>query len=234
MSLGKLRALLSRRSSVAEDWVFRLPEGKAGLFDSVNAEWQVAYAMFSVALDDALALLASSKLVAAQMQAANCADLLDRLAVPLVTALAAMENHGRHFGTLPTIEPLKPTFFRGQFAQYVASKNNLFHLVLLSDRARFFHKLRSLASIVEQLAKEFHSTATEIVEGTSTEPEMCWTALECLHYDLNTCLRETEVVFKSFLRALPSEELETLRAKLEVPVPAPPRRLRPGLSRASK
>ncbi len=233
MSLGKLKALLARRSSVAEDWVFRLPEEKARLFTGVQAEWDEAYGMFSVALDDALALRASGKLVRARMQMANCADLVDRLAVPLITALAALETHGRHFGTLPVIEPLKPAFFRGQFAQYTASKNSLFHLVLLSDRSRVFHKLRSLGSIVEQLAKDFQSTAAEIAEGTCTQPETYWAALDCLHYDLNTCLRETEVVFKSFLRALPGDELETLRAKLEGPACVPPRRLRPGVSRAS-
>lgn len=233
MSLGKLTAFLSRRSSVADDWLFRLPEGKARVFASAQVQWGAAYGMLSVALDDAFALRASGKLVRARMQAANCDDLLDRLTVPMVTALAALESHARHFGTLPAIEPLNPSYFRGEFAQSVASRNRLLHLVLLSDRSRFFYKLRSLTSIVEQLAKEFHSAAAEIVEATSTQPGACWASLECLHYDLNTCLRETEVVFKSFLCALPSTELETLQVELEAPAPVLLRRLRLGVSRAS-
>jgi hypothetical protein len=66
------------------------------------------------------------------------------------------------------------------------------------------------------------------------QPSDCWKMLDCLHYDFNTCLRETEVVLKSFLRALPSEQLPAFAAELEAPVPGKRlRRMRPALSRAS-
>lgn len=210
-----------------------MPAEKARLFEGVVAEWNAGYGMLSVVLNEALALRADGRLVRAREQAANCADLLDRLAAPLVAALGAMEDHGRHFGTLPTIEPLNPSFFRGEAAQHTASKSSLLHRVLLSGRSRFFHKLRTLASTIEELGEEFHAAATDLADGTCTQPAMRWTSLDSLHYDLNTCLRETVVVLKSFLCALPSEELEAFRCKLEAPVPAPSRPLRLRLSRAS-
>lgn len=229
----RLRELRLRRRSVRDDWIARLPAEKARLFEGVIAEWNAAYGMLSVTLNEALALRADGRFVSAREQAANCADLLDRLAVPLVSALRAMEDHGRHFGTLPAIEPLNPAFFRGEAAQHAASKNSILHRVLLSGRPRFFHKLRTLANTTEELGEEFHAAATDLAEGTCTQPAALWTSLDSLHYDLNTCLRETVVVLKSFLCALPSEEVEAFRRKLEAPAPVPSRHLRLRLSRAS-
>jgi len=37
-----------------------------------------------------------------------------------------------------------------------------------------------------------------------------WAALDAGHFDLNTCLRETVVLFKSFLVVLPEEQLDGL------------------------
>ena len=39
-------------------------------------------------------------------------------------------------------------------------------------------------------------------------PESHWASLDALHFDLNTCLRETIVVLKSFLCHLPAEQAE--------------------------
>ena len=41
--------------------------------------------------------------------------------------------------------------------------------------------------------------------------------LDSLHYDFSTCLRETEVVLKSFLCALPDDELAAFPTDLEPP-----------------
>ncbi len=232
MLLRRLKEWRLRRRSVRDDWIAWLPAEKARLFESVVAEWNAAYGMLSVALNEALAFRADGSLVRAREQAANCAILLDRLAAPLVVALDAMEDHGRHFGTLPAIEPLNPAFFRGEAAQHAAWKNSLIHRVLLSDRSRFFHKLRTLANITEELGEEFHAAATDLAEGTCIRPAALWTSLDSLHYDLNTCLCETVVVLKSFLCALQSEELQAFRCKLEA-APAPYRHVRLGLSRAS-
>jgi hypothetical protein len=39
--------------------------------------------------------------------------------------------------------------------------------------------------------------------------------LDAVHYDLNTCLRETAVLYKSFLHALPEPQLASFEATLK-------------------
>jgi hypothetical protein len=51
-------------------------------------------------------------------------------------------------------------------------------------------------------------------------PESHWEALDSLHYDLNTCLRETIVVLKSFLLGLSPEELDAFCRRLGCAVAA--------------
>ena len=67
------------------------------------------------------------------------------------------------------------------------------------------------------MTAEFHLSATAIAEGTSTQPGVCWSELDTLHYDLNTCLRESVVVLKSFIYVLPAAEMKSLQSLLVVP-----------------
>ena len=233
MFLSEARHWVQRKSSVRDDWLARLPEQKRRLFDAVVAELEAAYAMLSVALNEALALRSTGALVRARQQAAVTPDLFDRLAARTLAALTALENHARHFGTLPAVSALNPSFFRGETAQRSAAWNNLLHRILLGSRARFFHKLRSLSDMVEELAQAFREASEEIAEGACVHPRSRWEELECLHYDLNTCLRETMVMLKSFLRVLPAEELEAFQRKLEALTLLAPQRTRARFSRAS-
>ena len=63
-----------------------------------------------------------------------------------------------------------------------------------------------------------------------------WDKLECVHYDFTTCLREAEVLVKSFVRTLPGEQLSAFASELDA-VPVPRRRTtanpRTRISRAS-
>ena len=62
--------------------------------------------------------------------------------------------------------------------------------------------------MVEDLGKEFRLAADDdLAEGTSLNPKKMWSEVDADHYDLNTCLREAIVVFKSFLIALPESQL---------------------------
>jgi len=191
--------------------------------------------MMSVALDDALSLRARAELVCARQQVSIATDLVSRFSGTLVAACHSIADQGRHVPDLPTVEPLHEEFFRGETAQSAASWNGLLHHVLFSERARFFHKLRILAHTIEQLCREFHQAAGEISDGVAVQPGASWTFLDAIHYDLNTCLREAEVVLKSFLRALPSEQLAGFAVEMgKAPVPIRVRaRARPRLSRAS-
>jgi hypothetical protein len=100
--------------------------------------------------------------------------------------------------------------------------------VVFGERPRFISKLKILSNIIGQIDQEFHDTVNKISRGSG--PVACWGLLESLHYDFNTCLRETEIVLKSFLRALPADQLAAFTLEAQNP-PARRLRLRPRFSR---
>ena len=216
---------------VCEDWISALPREKAKIFEALVQQWECTYAMMSIALDDALTLRSRGELVCARAQVSVAAELLERLAGSLTSLCSSLSMHGRRLRLLPVVEPLNTRFFRGNTGQSAASWNGILHHVLFGQRPRFFHKLRILSDTVEHLTREFRDVAGDISKGLSVQPTDCWGRLDWLHYDFNTCLRETEIVLKSFLRVVPAEQLPALSSELDAP--AEPRRLRvrPGLSR---
>jgi len=217
---------LSDRRAVREDWAAPLPQKKLDLFKHVESGGEVCWVMSSISLDEGLRLLSRGSPVSARQCAANSAEFLQGLAAKILAVLDAMEKHGRHFGTLPIVKPLESSSFRGKAAQAAASWNNLLHRVLLSDRSRFFYKLQTLAGVVEETAREFFDSAEELVEGSAARPAAGWEALKSLNYDLNTCLCETIVVLKSFLRALPDEEVKSFGSRLDDAAQRVPLRVR--------
>jgi hypothetical protein len=231
--IRSLRGLFTKGRSVSEDWRARLPEEKNRVFDANVQRWESAYAMLSISLNEAFSMRSQGDLVRARQQAAVCMDLVQRLAHPILGTLSLVHTCGSRIRGVSLVRPLKPEFFRGETAQRAASWHALRHGVLLSQRSRFFHKLRTLAETFEWLVIEFEVAAREIAEGTSTEPGVCWSALDTLHYDMNTCLRESVVILKSFLRALPAGELPAFRQRLESQPDATARLSRARLLRAS-
>lgn len=225
MGRWSLKSAHLRLRSVREDWQAWLPAEKDRLFDVTVGELETSYAMLSITLDEAFGLRSKGYLMCAREQTRVCGELFQRLATPLLTVLRALEEHGRNFGTLPGVAPLNPQFFRGETAQRMAWRNNLFSKVLLSMRSRFFHKLHDLAETIEELVGEFHQASEEIAAGSSVQPVAHWQALDILHYDLNTCLRETTVLLKSFLCALPNEQVQPFAYKLRAVSLLPPPRV---------
>jgi hypothetical protein len=123
------------------------------------------------------------------------AELLDRLAGRLQGVLWAMEEHGRHYGTLPNVEPLAAENFRGVTPQRIARTDTLLANVLFHGRTRFFHKLHSLIDALDGIQKESSAAAEALAQNGMATLERECRALEVLDYDLNTCLRETIIVF---------------------------------------
>jgi hypothetical protein len=205
------------RRDVPEDWLAALPREKSQVLQSVVRQWECSYAMMSVALDDALSMRHRGELVCARQQVAITSKLVARFADSLTAACNSISDAGRHVSDLPVVEPLKTRFFRGDTGQSAASWNGLLHHVLFGERSRFFHKLRILSGTIEQLGQEFDQAATDLSEGVSDQPGMSWAALDSVHYDLNTCLREAEVVLKSFLRALPTDRLADFAGVMTTP-----------------
>lgn len=206
---------VQRSFDVREDWLSSLPEEKDQLFESVRSEMESAYQITSIALNDLLTLCREDRLPPTVEQSAIVATLFDRVGRVLQAVLRAMSEHGRQFGTISMVIPLRPGFFRSPNALRAARTNQLFSRVLFSAESRFFRKIRALLQIVGTLQKETQSLAR-------TRPHQIaqsWDQLDELHYDLNTCLRETLVTFKSFLWVLPAEGVAPFQLRLQSRLP---------------
>ena len=132
----------------------------------------------------------------------------------------------------PAVDSLRPEFFRGEKAVRAAWWNAVLHGPLLQARLRLFHKLWTLRGSVRELRDDFAAAAGEIAEGMCIEPTSRWELLEVLHFDLNTLLRETTVMLKSFLLAISTDEFETFQRRLGRAAPLVAK-TDPGLTRAS-
>ncbi len=220
--LSRLRAYLFAHRSVLQDWIGALPPRQMQSFTNLRERWNSAYAMGSVALEGAFELRVNGNNRYAAQQAKIAGELLERLADDLISGCRIMEDEARHFADIPAVDPLDPANFRTPTILWSLSLSRLLHQVAFGARNRFFHKVRTLERTVEALADEFSEVLADVV-AISPSVES-WDALERLHDDLNTCLRESEVVLKSFLRALSPEVALPVLARLEAP---PKRRVRP-------
>jgi hypothetical protein len=81
--------------------------------------------------------------------------------------------------------------------------------------SHFVHKISRLEDLVQTLEGGFVKKARELAEDASIQPERDWELLDAMRYDLNTCLRETAVLYKSFLLALPEDQLEGFQSTVE-------------------
>lgn len=206
--------------TVKRDWIASLPEGSHRLYGAALDQLEASYVIQSVTLNEALDSWAAGQVMNAREYATIFARLLDRLAVSLQGVLRAMEEHGRHYGTLPNVEPLAAENFRGASPQHIARTDNLLGTVLFHGRTRFFHKLHALTETLDGIQRESGVAAEALAgRGMATVEREC-RALEILDYDLNTCLRETVIVLKSFFCVLPSEEVGPFREILLARMPS--------------
>lgn len=214
---------------MSSSWFSRLPRDKNRFFETIVMRWETSYAMLSIALQDAFTYRSRGQLVCARQQVGVASELMGRVSRQLVFCCETLSFSGRHFPEVPLVDPLRTEFFRGDTGQSAASWNGILHTVLFAQRSRFFHKLRILSETIERIDNEFFETASDISDGLTTDPNLTWGRLDSLHFDLNTCLRETEIILKSVLHALPSESIPLLSTELEKtpPVKLRPVRLRP-------
>jgi len=220
--LSRLPAYLFAHRSVLQDWIGALPPRQMQTFTTLSQRWNSGYAMGSVALEGAFELRVDGNDRCASQQAKIAGELLERLADDLISGCRIMEDEATHFADVPSVDPLDPANFRTPSILWSLSLSRLLHQVAFGARHRFFHKVRTLERTVEVLADEFSEVLEYAVARSS--PADPWDALERLHDDLNTCLRESEVVLKSFLRALSPEFALPVLARLEAPAQ---RRARP-------
>lgn len=201
------RAPARRYDSVQQDWRAILPFAKGSLFSDHTGELENDYLMMSVSLNEAIGFSRAGKLSQAAQEMEILAQLCDRLALRMNAVLHAMRQHARHFGIVPNLAPLKAANFHSARGQRAARHSNLLDHVLLSERSQFLNKLNTLEEIVDELGDEFIANTQELAAGLSSNAAGVWRVLDVNHFDLNTCLRETDVLLKSFLCVLPEDQL---------------------------
>jgi hypothetical protein len=207
-----VRPPLARGKSVKDDWRAWLPEAKAQVFEKHVRELESSYVMLSVSLDEAIELRQLGQ-PGKSLQAVSITSGLCKLLTQMLAGLLrALSEHAKHYGTIPNAAPLDPANFQGPRGQRSARMSSLLNRVLLSQRLQFLHKVSTLEEMVEDLGKDFRRAADCLAEGGSEDPHKMWDEVDVDHYDLNTCLRESIVVFKSFLIALPESQLGTFQS----------------------
>jgi len=201
----------TRGKSVKDDWRAWLPDVKAQVYDRQVQLLESSYVMLSVSLNEAIELRQlgqpGKSLQAVGMTSGLCSLLTQMLA----GFLRALSEHAKHYGTIPNAAPLNPANFRGHRGQRSARMSSLLSHVLLSQRLQFLHKISTLEEMVEDLGKDYRQAADDLADGMALNPNKMWDEVDSDHYDLNTCMREAIVVFKSFMIALPEGQIEAFQ-----------------------
>lgn len=195
-------------ASVLYDWQTELADSHSEVYNFYVPKLEAAYTMLSVALDEAIGLHYGCRDQKANQAVCVSSDLCPLLTVPLEDLLRSMLIHVRHSSVVPNTAPLNSENFRGARGQRIARKNALFSRVLLTQRSQFLHKMTVLQELVDDLGRDFSAAADELSNGDPFEPQRNWECLDATHFDLNTCFRESIILFKSFLLALPKGQIE--------------------------
>ena len=198
-----------RYDSVQQDWRAFLPDAKAEFYYTHTGELENAYVPFSMSLNEALELLLRRLSVQAFETIAIAPELCSRLALRISSVLHCMRQHGRHFGILPNFAPLDCKNFQTDHSLRAVRSGNLLSRILLSRHAQFLQKILTLERVVDALDAQFANAVCQLNQGGADSPEL-WETLSQCQFDLNTCLRETNVLLKSFLFALPEAHLPGL------------------------
>ena len=209
-----VRAHSARGMSVKDDWRAWLPNEKDEVFRRYVHQLEVGYNMLSVSLDEVLGLRQIRLFAKAAEALCVTVDLCSRFAGPLVGLLWSLSEHAKHHGTVPNAAPLDPANFQGVRGQRAARFNALLCRILLTDRSQFLHKISTLGEMVADLSEDFCAAAADVAESGACASDTNWRAMDSAHYDLNTCLREAIVLLKSFLMALPNNELEIFQSSV--------------------
>lgn len=216
-----IRTSPARGKSVKDDWRAWLPNEKAQVYEEQVRELESSYAMLSISLDEALELRQMGQLVKSRQAVGMTSALCRLLTQVLGGLLRALSEHAKHYGIIPNAAPLDPDNFQSSRSQRSARMNNLLNHVLFTQRLQFLHKVSTLEEMVEDLGNDYRYAADDLAEGFGVNPKKRWDEVDSDHYDLNTCLRESIVVFKSFLVALPESQIEALQRTIRQQIQSP-------------
>jgi len=203
------RAPVRRYDSVQQDWRGILPLAKGMSFTGHTGQLEKAYLMFSVVLNEVITLRQRNDLTRARLGVAVVGELCSPLSLRINAVLHTMRQFARHFGIVPNFALLAAENFQSECGQRAARHSNLLSRVLLSERSQFLNKLNTLEEIVHELGDEVLAVSRQLAADTYSGKTPLWQRLDLSHFDLNTCLRETNVLLKSFLFVLPEDQLAT-------------------------
>jgi hypothetical protein len=222
--------------SVKADWCAWLPREKDQAFSAFVRQLESSYNMFSVSLDEALEFRRQGQLSKSYQAVCVTPDLATRLAGNLAAVLRALSGHAKHYGTVPNAAPLDAANFLGAKEQRTARMSDLLSRVLLTQRSQFLHKIGTLEEMASDLGRDFRSAVENLTVGGSAKPAAQWQVIDAAHYDLNTCLRETIVLLKSFFVVLPDDQVATFQSavRAQIQVTEPPRVFGDRLMRARR
>lgn len=198
----------NQASAVRMDWTSSLPERKMQAFKRYVRELDSSYLMLSITLDEAI----GSRKEGLQRESLEhlliIPELVGYFTKQLDGILRAMQQHVRIHGAEPNVAPLDPANFLSPDGIKRARRSQLVSLVLITKRRQSLEKISTLRLLMRQIETGLRGSARELISaGAAPLPTPNWEALDALHYDLNTCLRETIVLLKCFLRAIPDAGL---------------------------
>jgi hypothetical protein len=194
--------------TVRQDWHAPLTGDKNLVYGIGISTVTWSYDIFGMELNEGLASLRRGHAEFAREHAVVSAHLCDRFVHPLAGLISALEQHARHYGTLPSVEPLHAENFQGDVARRAASLNDILSQLLWRHHLRFLHKLRTLSEITFNVSTIYRNAVERVSEGSSLSCRQDWDALECAHLDLGTAFSEATVLLKCFLVALPDQEVK--------------------------
>jgi hypothetical protein len=217
----------SHGTDVQIDWFSDLAEAKSTVFQKHSRELECSYLMFSVSLNEAIGLHKNRFIQKSLELVGITAPLCERLSTALENVLRSLSSYCSAHGTDPSVSPLSLTDFQSDRSRLMVLKSLVRHRTLVRHTAQFQNKIRTLREIVDGALADFSSTSHILAtEGVLADRGELWLTMDQDHFDLNTCLRESLIVFKCFLQVLPSVELgrfEDMLTRPRVEVAAKPK-----------
>lgn len=180
------------------------------VYQDISAEVDANFAMFSVALNDALSARQDAPVQAGHLLEMST-ELLWRHLNALSSLLAAVGRSASRLYRLPEVRALAAANFRSPSAVSLARRQSLLHTILFSSHMRFFYKLHSMARLAERITQEYEGAAEDVVVGRAAASDG-WRRLDNAHYDLNTLWQESQIVFKAVLHFTSDELAVSLAA----------------------
>ena len=203
---------LSPGVSVELDWFGELGEAQLTLFSATSGELEASFGMLGVTLNEAITLYRAGSLALAFEESNLVSGLCRRFCQSLGNVLRSLGEHSQAYKTSPSVAALESADYRSSYGIHTALTNSLWSAAVYSQPKRFLSKVKTLVAMVNHIGGEVCASAELLASsGATTDPEPYWLTMTEGYWDLNTCLRETSVLLKCFLRVLPEDQLPEFR-----------------------